>query len=240
MQRYFVNIRLEEVIFDENDIFHILKVMRGKVGDNFEVVDQAQNLYLVRLTSIKPFAVTILEPLTRQSELKNTITLYYVMAKGEKTDWVIQKATELGVDKIVLLHSKRSVVRVESAKVDNKVLRLSKIAKEAAEQAKRLIIPSVSIHQSFTEIADDTSTLKLIADEDAAGTTQKLYSLLDSVTSSDSIALLVGAEGGFDREEVAYATKIGFKVVGLGSRILRSETAAIHLVGIVASYLERR
>lgn len=239
MQRYFVQKELNEVVFSPDDIFHIIKVMRGKIGDTLEIVDQNQNLSLASIVSLQPFQVEISEQLNINSELNNKITLYYVMAKGEKTDLVVQKATELGVHEIVLLNSKRSVVRLENTKLVAKTLRYQKIAKEAAEQAKRLMIPKVTLNPNFQVINEITATLKLIADEDEAGTTNKLYTLLDNVSFDGSIALLVGAEGGFEREEVEYAKKVGFEAISLGKRILRSETAAISLLGVVASYMER-
>jgi len=239
MQRYFVLKELDEVVFSPDDIFHITKVMRGKIGDTLEIVDQNQNLSLAAIASLQPFKVEISEKLNVNSELSNKITLYYVMAKGEKTDLVVQKATELGVNEIVLLNSKRSVVRLENSKLIAKTIRFQKIAKEAAEQAKRLIIPKVTLNPNFQVINEIQATLRLIADEDEAGTTNKLYTLLNNLPQRESVALLVGSEGGFEREEVEYAKKVGFKTISLGKRILRSETAAISLLAVVASYMER-
>lgn len=240
MQRYFVDIIDQTTKFLDDDIFHITRVMRSKIGDSIEIVDQNQQLYLATITDIKPLSVSLDTKLENNSELKNKIKLLYVMAKGEKTDFVIQKATELGVSEIVLLHSQRSVVKIEQSKIANKIERFHKIAKEAAEQSHRLVIPKISIEGAFDFIKKDDSSIKLIADEDDAGTTLKLYQTLDTMTISSSISLLVGSEGGFDRKEVALAVKSGFVTIGLGKRILRSETAAIHFVGVVASYLERK
>lgn len=240
MQRYFVKRHQQHIIFEQDDIFHITKVMRVKKGDTFEVVDQEQALFLVEAVSFNPLEVKIVEQRTIDTELSTTITLYYVMAKGEKTDFVIQKATELGVNKIVLLQSSRSVVKIDDGKSDNKLMRFQKIAKEASEQSKRLIIPNIEINADFKSISKDQSTLKMIADEEVAGLTDNLYSLLDNLSPHQSIALLVGPEGGFSRPEVEYAKINQFIPISLGKRILRSETAAIHVVGVIASYLEQR
>lgn len=240
MQRYFVKRHQQHIIFEQDDIFHITKVMRVKKGDTFEVVDQEQALFLVEAVSFNPLEVKIVEQRTSDTEVSTKITLYYVMAKGEKTDFVIQKATELGVHKIVLLQSSRSVVKIDDGKSDNKLVRFQKIAKEASEQSKRSIIPSIEINADFKSIGKDQSKLKMIADEEVAGLTNNLYSLLDNLTPRQSIALLVGPEGGFSRPEVEYAKINQFIPISLGKRILRSETAAIHIVGVIASYLEQR
>lgn len=240
MQRYFVKRHQQHIIFEQDDIFHITKVMRVKKGDTFEVVDQEQALFLVEAVSFNPLEVKIVEQRTTDTEVSTKITLYYVMAKGEKTDFVIQKATELGVHKIVLLQSSRSVVKIDDGKSDNKLVRFQKIAKEASEQSKRSIIPSIEINADFKSIGKDQSKLKMIADEEVAGSTTNLYSLLDNLTPNQSIALLVGPEGGFSRPEVEYAKINQFIPISLGKRILRSETAAIHIVGVIASYLEQR
>lgn len=240
MQRYFVKRHQQHIIFEQDDIFHITKVMRVKKGDAFEVVDQQQALFLVETVSLSPFEVKIVEQRAVATELTTKLTLYYVMAKGDKTDFVIQKATELGVNKIVLLQSSRSVIKIDDGKSENKLARFQKIAKEASEQSKRLIIPTIEINADFKSIGKDQSTLKMIADEEVAGLTKNLYSLLDAITTNQSIALLVGPEGGFSRQEVEYVKINQFIPISLGKRILRSETAAIHFVGVVASYLERQ
>lgn len=240
MQRYFVQIDKGKVTFTDDDIFHISRVMRLKQGELIEVVDQNHQLFIAKITTVKPFKADIKQILEANTELRSYITLYYVISKGEKTDLVIQKATELGVKSIVLLHSKRSVVKFEKDKYESKIQRYVKIAKEAAEQSRRLMIPSIRIEAELSAIKSDRASLKIIADEDDAGTTEKLYNLLDKTQISDSLSLLVGSEGGFERSEVAMANACGFISIGLGKRILRSETAAIHLVGVVASYLERK
>lgn len=239
MQRYFVTKMNNQYIFQKEDVFHISTVMRLKIGDEIEMVDQSMTLYVARIESLKPFSVSNLKKLVESRELNCKITLYYVMAKGDKTDLVVQKATELGVSTIVLLQSSRSVVKIKADNLESKITRFNKIAKEASEQSKRLMIPQIVIHHDFSYIAKDQSTLKLIADELEAGVTTSLYQTLNMNKKVDSIALLVGSEGGFSREEVQFAVKHDFMPVSLGKRILRSETAAIHFVGIIASYLEQ-
>lgn len=238
MQRYFATIINQNVILTKDDNFHLTRVMRAKKGDEIEVVDENKNLFIATITNPNPLEIKVINQIERDTELKNHITLLYVMAKGEKTDWVIQKATELGVHKIVLLESKRSVVRVEANKIESKVTRFIKIAKEASEQSKRLLIPEITILPNFKAISDISADIKLIADEEEANNPTPLYDILSNAKEK-SFALLVGPEGGFDREEVVYAKSSGYRPISLGKRVLRSETAAIHMVGMIGSYLER-
>ena len=92
-------------------------------------------------------------------------------------------------------------MKFEKDKYESKIQRYIKIAKEAAEQSRRLMIPSISIEAELSAIKSDRASLKIIADEDDAGTTEKLYNLLDKTQISDSLSLLVGSEGGFERSE---------------------------------------
>lgn len=239
MQRYFVQNNHQDVILSKDDVFHLTKVMRAKKGEEIEIVSPESKLYLARVENLSPLEIRIVAPLIRDTELKNHITLLYVMAKGEKTDLVIQKATELGVHRIILLTSKRSVVKVEADKIEAKVARFIKIAKEAAEQSKRLIIPEIMILPKFASLEAINADIKLIADEEETNKKTPLYTILSEAGNEKSFALLVGPEGGFDRDEVDYVKRIGYTPLSLGKRILRSETAAIHMVGIIASFLER-
>ncbi len=239
MQRYFATIESQVVKLSQADVFHLTRVMRARPGDYFEVVDDVHQLYLAKVDTLNPFTATVLEKKHEERELPVSLSLYYVMAKGDRTDLVIQKAVELGVHHITLLQSRRSVVKIDASNV-KKRQRYEKIAKEAAEQSKRLIIPSIDLKEDFNDALSQKADFKLIAYEADSGKTTQLYALLDKVKTTSSIVLLVGPEGGFDPEEVENAENKGFVRVGLGKRILRSETAAIHFVGVVASYLEKQ
>ena len=120
MQRYFASIINSEVILSKDDIFHLTKVMRAKNGDNIEVVDEKQNVYLAVIKNTNPLLIEIQEPILKNSELPTSVTLFFGLAKSDKIEFVIQKATELGASKIVLFQGKRSVVKFENNDFDRK------------------------------------------------------------------------------------------------------------------------
>ena len=174
MQRYF-SLSRKEIILDEGDIHHITHVMRNKVGDFFEVIFN-EKIYKMRITSLRPLTYVVDDISSLNNELKHDITLFYCLSKGEKNEFVIQKATELGVKRIVLLSSLRSVVKMNDDDFSRKKARYEKILKEASEQSHRNIIPEIigiiPIKKIPAELLNDHN---LIAYEEEAGNTSKTY-----------------------------------------------------------------
>ena len=124
MQRYFASFNNEEIILSPNDVHHITNVMRIKVGDNFEAVSD-NKCYLCTITSINPLKVSK-ELKEDNSELPTSLTLFFALAKGDKMELVIQKATEIGVSRIILFKSTRSVVKFENKDIAKKLERYQK------------------------------------------------------------------------------------------------------------------
>jgi 16S rRNA (uracil1498-N3)-methyltransferase len=234
MQRYFVN-ELGEL--SQDDIFHIIKVMRFKVNDQFELVTK-NAVFTMKIDQISPF---LYSEVSRRDIIKNdyNITLLYCLPKGDKMELVIQKATELGVDEIIGFISSRTIVRLDAKDRVKKIARYQKIIKEASEQCHRDTVPNFNGIYDFKELNKFKFDYCLIADEDESGNTSNLYNTILNIKKGSSIAILVGAEGGFSRDEVNYAKTLGFNPVSLGKRILRSETAAIASLSIISFLLER-
>ncbi|NCA96059.1 MAG: 16S rRNA (uracil(1498)-N(3))-methyltransferase [Methanomicrobia archaeon] len=240
MQRYFGQLGEQEtVILADDDIFHLTKVMRARNNQHLEVVIDGM-AYDVVIERLQPLVLKRLGTLDKSTELPNNITLYYGMPKGEKLDMVIQKATELGVSKIVLLMSKRSIVRIEEKDKSRKLERYQKIAKEASEQSKRTVVPIIEAMGEFDLIKQAQGAFRFIADEEVAGVTSMLSAMISSIKPEHSIDILIGPEGGFDRSEVTLAQAHGFVPVSLGKRILRSETAVLYFMSILSYSLERK
>ena len=235
MQRYFASLINGSVNLSAEDIHHITHVMRMRVGDQFEVVDDKVT-YLVEITSINPLATKVVEQRVEDVEINAHITLFFALAKGDKIDLVIQKATELGVHRIVLFKSSRCVVNFDNKDLSKKIVRFNKIAKEASEQCHRLIVPEIDIIQNLNEIDKYMEEVNLIAYEKVAGATTNSFNFNKDVKG---VSIMIGSEGGFDVEEVDYVLNKGFEVVSLGKRILRCETAAIYALSILAYKLER-
>lgn len=237
MQRYFASINNKQVILKQDDVFHLTKVMRMGINDNIEIVDENHQAYLAIIKSINPLLIEIQEPILKQSELAEDVTLFFGLAKSDKIELVIQKATELGVKKIILFQGKRSVVKFEQKDFERKLPRYSSIAKEAAEQCHREYIPSIEYRKSISEIKNDLCEVNLFAYELDAGKTNSFDEIFKQ--KHKSLSVIIGPEGGFDSSEAEELNKLGFKNISLGKRILRCETAAIYALSVIAFNLEK-
>lgn len=237
MQRYFASIKNNQVFLSQEDSFHLLKVMRGRINDNLEVVDENHKSYLSVIKSINPLIIEVQEPFLKNSELPSEVTLFFGLAKSDKNEFVIQKATELGASSVILFQGKRSVVKFSNEDFERKLPRFNAIAKEAAEQCHREIIPEIKYIKSINEVDKYMCDLNLFAYELSAGSTNGFDELIK--TNPNSVSIIVGPEGGFDESEANYLDKIGFKRVSLGKRILRCETAAVYALSVLAFNIEK-
>ena len=237
MQRYFADIINQDVILSKDDIFHITKVMRAKTNDHIQVVDKSTHqTYLAFVSSLNPFRVVIQEPIHEDVELKVDVTLFFALAKSDKIEFVIQKASELGVKNIVLFQGKRSVVKFSDNDFIRKLDRYQSIAKEASEQCHRQLIPSISYVDNIKKINNHLCDINFFAYELEAGQTSDLSSL---IKDQKSISIIIGPEGGFDEKEAEYLKELKFVPISLGKRILRCETAAVYGLSVIAYLLEK-
>ena len=236
MQRYFVSHINGKIVFNEQDIFHIQKVMRNKVGDEIEIVYDGK-AFLVAIDSLNPLNVHVVNPILSDSELPFDLVLFLPLTKSDKIELVIQKATEIGATKIYLYRANRSVVKLDNDAFNKKFDRFNKIAKEASEQCHRLVIPEISGILNVKDIKDHLSNLNLVAYELDAGNTSSFYDELDKINGS--VSFIVGPEGGFEEYEIKALEDMSFKRVSLGKRILRMETAAIYGLSVIASFMEK-
>ncbi len=238
MQRYFVAISQNNITFKSDDIFHITKVMRFKPGQNIQVVDSdTHQSYLAVINSINPLNVSIQEPIKENSELSKDVTLFFALAKSDKMELVIQKATELGVKKVVLFQGERSVVKFSQDDFNRKLNRFITIAKEASEQCHRQYIPEINYESSITGINKHLCDKNFFAYELEAGQTTDMSSFIND--SDKSISIIIGPEGGFSSKEAEYLKDKQFISTSLGNRILRCETAAIYACSVLAYILEK-
>ena len=240
MQRYFLDTEInKEVTITGDDFHHIKNVMRMREEHKVSICDFNGNCYLCSLKNYldKSVIFEVLDKIEESNELSANIYLACGLLKGDKLEYVIQKATELGVSKIIPLSLKRNIVKLDSKKELKKITRWNKIAKEAAEQSKRNKIPEIKSVMTLQELTKIDADYKFVAYEETSHT-QKLFSRLQNVTKSDIIILVVGPEGGLDIKEVEQLRAGDFTDVSLGKRILRAETACIHSVGVIAAYID--
>ena len=210
--------------------------MRMKVADEIEVVDN-QKVYLCRIDKTNPLEVSLIHEIANDVEIKEDITLLFALTKGDKTDLVLQKATELGVKKVALITSERTVVSYDNKDIDKKITRFSKIMKEASEQSHRVVVPELLGIFNLKNLPKEVfSDINYVAYEKDASKTNEMF---EGLTKGKSISILVGPEGGFSTQEIDNLTKQGFIRTSLGKRILRAETAAIYALSVLGYLLER-
>ncbi|MBQ9763182.1 MAG: 16S rRNA (uracil(1498)-N(3))-methyltransferase [Phascolarctobacterium sp.] len=238
MHRFFIpQLYNEEMTIMGVDAKHIGKVLRMQPGDKLQIVSDDGVSALAEVASISESTVTVrcLEKLAESHEPAVKITLAQGLAKGEKMDFIIQKAVELGAYSIVPVAMEHSVVRLDGAKADKKVERWQKIAEAAAKQSKRDIIPQVQAVQSVSEmLANNDCKTKIIAYE--CEDRMSLKTALREAGQLDDLLLIIGPEGGISEGELLKAREAGAVPVSLGRRILRAETAG--LVAMSAIFYE--
>lgn len=236
MQRYFISGTIQNPVFSEKDIFHIQKVMRCRINDHIEVVLD-EKAYLATIEKVSPLIVHINEPILKEVELNNELVLFFPLTKSDKAELVIQKATEIGAHKIVFYRANRSVIKLDQDAFNKKLDRYYAIAKEASEQCHRTKIITLDGIINLKDIDKYRLERNFVAYELEAGNTDSLYNELSLDNKSTSI--IVGPEGGFEKEEIDLLTEKGFKVVSLGKRILRCETAAIYAISVISFFMEK-
>ncbi len=226
MQRYFAvdkNLNL-----DKQDIFHIIKVMRMNINDEIQIVYD-RKVYLCKITDISKNDVkfSAMKELKENNELNKEITIAFSLVNETKTDFILQKCTELGATSFIPINAKRCKVKIDN-KQDKKVSRWNTIVKEAAEQSYRSLCPKVSNVKSLSEISKLDYDLKILCSTIEKEKTIK--NVLQKIESYDKIIIVVGPEGGFDSEEEKILLENGFTSTSLGSTILRTETAPVFVM----------
>ena len=210
---------------------HISRVLRMKKGDNVTLCDGEGTFYEAILSDFSDKSVTAEITSLRKAETEPEVklTIFQGVPKNPKLETIVQKLTEIGAVKIVPVDTKRAVAKLDkSAKVD----RLRKIAREAAKQSKRGIVPEVTHSMSFKKAVEAASEaeLSIIAYEEEVETSLKMAL---SGKSPKTVSVMIGPEGGFEREEVDFAKGKGLVSVTLGKRILRTETAPLVIAGAI-------
>lgn len=246
MQRYFLETPFDvegNAFITGDDGKHIAKVMRMEIGDRIIAVDNG-NAFLSEIVNIQTEGVSVRKtdgPLY-SNEMPIQVTIACGLPKGDKLDLIVQKGTELGVSTIIPFEADRSIVKWDAKKGDKKVERLKKIAKEAAEQCHRTMIPNVYAPLSFKQLLLESRNydVRFFADEeDAKGTDpNRIADRLKNVYHKQTVLVVFGPEGGLARKEAEEMRAAGFLAVSLGPRILRTETAPLYFLSAVSYEFE--
>ncbi len=222
------------------DYNHIKNVLRMRVGENF-LVSLDNRSHLCELEEIREdIAVArIITENYNDTSLPIKIYLFQGLPKSDKLELIIQKAVELGAECIIPTEMTNCVVKLEEKKKASKVTRWQAIAESAAKQSKRSFVPKINNVLSYKEALKMASELDLLfvpyESENGMESTKEALSL---IKSGMSVGIIIGAEGGFTESEIALAKDFGGKIISLGKRILRTETAAITSVAMCMLYAE--
>jgi 16S rRNA (uracil1498-N3)-methyltransferase len=235
MRRFFAapeNFSEKEIRLNEDESRHLRDVLRLRIGEKVAVFDGAANEFLCSIERIERKAVSllILEKINAPSpESDLNLTLAVALLKGEKFDLVVQKATELGVKRILPLETARADVKIKDEKdVAKKLERWRRIALEAANQSGRAVVPEIEKPIGFEDFVKTSSGERIFFAERGGEE-------LNQIPNKDfeKLTIVVGAEGGWDEREIELARAGDFRIVTLGGRILRAETAAIVTVALL-------
>ncbi len=243
MPRFFVaeeNIDTSFIKITDGDAFHIARSLRMAIGDTVTVCDGKGTEYSARLIKIHDdeCECEILESSRSTNESPVLITLFMAYPKSDKLETVIQKAVELGVYEVIPFESSRCIKRPKAEKQEKQNARLSKIAEEAAKQCGRGRLPKIGVPLSFGEmlkkIKDHSCTILCYEGEEECS----LKNAVKQISKGDSVAVIIGSEGGFSPEEAALIKDHGALSVTLGGRILRCETAPLFVLSALSYELE--
>ena len=224
----------QNIYLDDLAAHHALQVMRVKVKDQFIVFNGDGFNYKVEVISVqkKKLKINIISKDENYSESQTKITLIQSLSTNEKMDWIIQKATELGVNKIVPIYSTRSIIKLDSTRADKKLIHWQQVLISACEQSGRSRIPQIYKPTNFIQALENPElnekTLKLILAPNGQASLESLGPL-----NNKEIILLIGPEGGFSEEELKLANDYKFTSLKLGPRTLRTETAPLSILSII-------
>jgi len=230
MPKYFVS---EDLYLNKETEHHLKRVLRVKIGESIILCDGKNYDYHMKITNTNPLELKLERKVECTTELKSKIILYQALPKSDKLEWVTQKTVELGVYKIIPIITEHCDVRPNL----NKIARYQKIAEAAAGQSMRGIIPKIDTPITLNEAVQNSkqSTAMLVAHEKA---TINFNNYLKDINLESEIGVWIGPEGGFSQKEINTMEQSDFKIVSLGSRILRTETAAIATIAILQAVIE--
>ncbi len=216
---------------------HLVRSLRVKIDEKFIIGDNSKNEFVSTVKSItnRDIVLAIIDNYSRDNLLNMpNITLFFSILKGNNSDLVIQKCTEIGIDRFIPVVTKNSIIKIDEKNGKLKLSRWREIAKEASSQSNRLSIPYINPIISFEEVVkySDNSSLKLFGKIDG-----EKFSFSDILKDSEKdILIFIGPEGDFSDYEIDSLEKLGFRGLSFHSNILRSETASIYICSSIFSF----
>lgn len=237
MHKFFVEdnqINNEKIIINNEDYNHITNVLRMKKGEFILITNKdSKETFNCEIDEINSNEVicNILNKENKEIELNVNIDLFQGLPKADKMEYIIQKCVELGVHKIVPVNMKYCIAKIKDEEKKN--LRWNKISEVASKQSKRNIIPKIEKSISISTLCSEMENydLVIVAYENEENNTLK--DVLKGNSKIKNIAVIVGPEGGISTDEIEKLKECGAKIVSLGNRILRTETAPIAILSMM-------
>jgi len=234
------SISFPSAVLEGEEHHHLGRVLRIKAGKRVWLIDEEGERYLAEVREVgeNQTKLDILEK-AEKPEAKIHLTLAQALLKSKKMDFLIRKATELGMTEFIPVVASRSVARVQEREA-KKVERWQKIAASASKQSRRAFVPGVQPPQTYRSFIRDRHELKRLILCEALG--RYLREILAEGPESPaeggipSVVIAVGPEGGWTEEEVNLALENGFEPVSLGKQVLRSETASLAALAMVSHF----
>lgn len=246
MYRFFVSpeqLLQEPIRISGEDYNHIHNVLRMKTGEEVLVTDQGEKEYLCEIADYdadtQEVLLRVVDVFGNNRELPAKIVLFQGYPKGDKMEQIVQKAVELGAAEIVPVMMKRCVVKLDEKKAAKKIERLNGVALSAAKQSKRGRIPEVKPTMNVEQAIQYAESLdNIIVPYESAEGMEYSKKVIDEITDGRSIGIFIGPEGGFEPSEIEKIEAVGGKVISLGHRILRTETAGMVVLSLLMFGLE--
>jgi 16S rRNA (uracil1498-N3)-methyltransferase len=212
---------------------HLTRVLRAKVGQLFEISDHSA-AYLAEIVETHPDCAVfrVVEPLAMPPEPLLRVTLYAALIKFDRFEWIVEKATELGVERIVPVEAERSGKGLLEAS-RKRTGRWDRIARESGQQARRVRAPEIAPAVRFERCLGEEADYRYFLEE--GGAPPLLRVLPASRASASRTALLTGPEGGWTDAERQLAAAAGWQPVSLGPQVLRAETAAMAAIAVLVN-----
>lgn len=246
MQQFFAEhswIGKDQICLSGPDVNHMKNVLRMKPGEDVRISDGSGKVWLCCVNRYEEgkAVLDVFRSLDSDTELPSRLYLFQGLPKGDKMEWIVQKAVELGASCIVPFAAKRSVVKLDEKKGAKRRERWQAIAKSAAEQSGRGRIPEVESVTSFAGALKLAETLDvlLIPYELEKGMAETAR-VIEEIRPGQSVGIFIGPEGGFEAGEVEQARRAGAHPVSLGKRILRTETAGLTALSVLMYHLETK
>ena len=245
MHHFFVTpqqISGDKIRIEGGDVNHMKNVLRMKLHEKAEISDGESRTYLCEVEAYEEDVAIlhILEEMEVDTEPASKLYLFQGLPKSDKMELIVQKAVELGVYQVIPVAMKRSVVRLDDKKAAKKADRWNSIAESAAKQAGRSRIPEVTMPLSYNAALKMAEELDVtLLPYELAGGMEVTREVIRQIKSGQSVGIFIGPEGGFEPEEVDAAVSMGAKVITLGRRILRTETAGFATLAVLMFELEQ-